>query len=69
MRERSDVRADALPADLLQDTRPVLLRGLVRHWPLVQAAGDWELEGDQSLALAKKSGRHRVVAFEPAPLH
>jgi hypothetical protein len=38
MLERSDVRADALPLDLLQQTQPVLLRGLVRHWPLVQAA-------------------------------
>ncbi len=38
MHERSDVRADALPTDLLQSTHPVLLRGLVRHWPLVQAA-------------------------------
>ncbi|MCV2356442.1 cupin-like domain-containing protein [Paucibacter sp. B2R-40] len=38
MLERSDVHADALPADLLQSTEPVLLRGLVRHWPLVQAA-------------------------------
>ncbi len=38
MLERSDVRADALPVDLLQSTQPVLLRGLVTHWPLVQAA-------------------------------
>jgi hypothetical protein len=38
MPERSDVSAAALPADVLQSTRPVLLRGLVRHWPLVQAA-------------------------------
>ena len=36
--ERSDVRADALPTTLLQSSQPVLLRGLVRHWPLVQAA-------------------------------
>ena len=35
--ERSDVRADALPTTLLQSSQPVLLRGLVRHWPLVQA--------------------------------
>ena len=35
---RADVRADALPAELLQSPRPVLLPGLVRHWPLVQAA-------------------------------
>ena len=38
MIERDDVRADALPADLLQAAQPVLMRGLVRHWPLVQAA-------------------------------
>ena len=36
--ERVDVRAHALPADLLHSTQPVLLRGLVRHWPMVQAA-------------------------------
>ncbi|CAM4031972.1 cupin-like domain-containing protein [Roseateles saccharophilus] len=38
MLERSDVSAEALPAELLQSSQPVLLRGLVRHWPLVQAA-------------------------------
>jgi hypothetical protein len=38
MLERSDVRAEALPAEVLQSTQPVLLRGLVTHWPLVQAA-------------------------------
>lgn len=38
MRERSDVVADALPADLLVSVEPVVLRGLVRHWPMVQAA-------------------------------
>ena len=38
MRERGDVSAEALPADVLQSTQPVLLRGLVAHWPLVQAA-------------------------------
>lgn len=38
MRERSDAQAHALPADLLQGAQPVALRGLVRHWPLVQAA-------------------------------
>ncbi len=43
MLERSDVEADALPDDLLGGTRPVVLRGLVRHWPLVQAA----LQSDQ----------------------
>jgi len=38
MIERNDVSADAIPADVLLSTQPVLLRGLVRHWPLVQAA-------------------------------
>lgn len=39
MPELSDVSAEAgIPADVLQSTQPVLLRGLVRHWPLVQAA-------------------------------
>jgi len=42
MLDRSDVSgAEALgsiPADVLQGSQPVLLRGVVRHWPLVQAA-------------------------------
>ncbi|WP_457423409.1 cupin-like domain-containing protein [Roseateles sp. P5_E7] len=38
MLERSDVSAQAIPADVLQSSQPVLLRGLVQHWPLVQAA-------------------------------
>ncbi len=38
MLERKDLQAGALPADLLQSTQPVVLRGLVRHWPMVQAA-------------------------------
>lgn len=36
------VRPDAgtaIPDDVLHSTRPVLLPGLVKHWPLVQAAG------------------------------
>lgn len=38
MLERTDVSPDALPDDVLQSTQPVLMRGLVRHWPIVQAA-------------------------------
>ena len=38
IRERSDVQADALPLDeLLAAGEPVVLRGLVRDWKLVQA--------------------------------
>jgi hypothetical protein len=38
MQHPSGVSAEAIPADMLESSRPVLLRGLVRHWPLVQAA-------------------------------
>lgn len=38
VRERSDVRADALPLDeLLEAGQPVVLRGLVHDWALTQA--------------------------------
>src|SRR5690242_538939 len=38
IRERQDCRPDALPlAELLAGNEPVVLRGLVRDWPLVQA--------------------------------
>ncbi len=38
VRERSDVRADALPIDeLLEAGQPVVLRGLVHDWELTQA--------------------------------
>lgn len=41
MLERPDASAGgpgAIPPTVLQSTQPVLLRGLVNHWPLVQAA-------------------------------
>lgn len=38
MPERRDASAGVLTPEVLQSTQPVLLRGLVRHWPLVQAA-------------------------------
>jgi hypothetical protein len=38
IREREDCRPDALPlAELLAGNEPVVLRGLVRDWPLVRA--------------------------------
>lgn len=37
MRERSDLSVEQLPDDLLNGSEPVLLRGLVAHWPLVAA--------------------------------
>ncbi len=38
IREAGGVDARALPAQLLESTEPVVLRGLVAHWPMVQAA-------------------------------
>ncbi len=37
MRELTGIDPQALPEDLLQSTEPVLLRGLVAHWPVAQA--------------------------------
>ena len=44
MQQRSDPGAERLSAEVLRSTQPVLLRGLVRHWPLVQAAGRSDAE-------------------------
>jgi hypothetical protein len=44
MPQSSDPGAVGLPAEVLRSTQPVLLRGLVRHWPLVQAAGRSDAE-------------------------
>ncbi len=38
IREVSGVDARALPAGLLESTEPLVLRGLVSHWPMVRAA-------------------------------
>ncbi|MES5813803.1 cupin-like domain-containing protein [Pseudoxanthomonas sp. Soil82] len=39
MREIAGVAPDALPDELLRSTEPLVLRGLVTQWPMVQAAG------------------------------
>ncbi len=38
MQERSDLSPDTLEREVLESTQPIVLRGLVRRWPLVQAA-------------------------------
>src|SRR5688572_6816325 len=35
--ELADVDPRAIPQELLQSGKPVVLRGLVSHWPMVQA--------------------------------
>jgi hypothetical protein len=38
IREIGGVDAHALPDGLLESTEPVVMRGLVAHWPMVRAA-------------------------------
>lgn len=40
IREISGVRPDALPQDILTGTEPVVFKGLVADWPLVQAGSN-----------------------------
>lgn len=65
MHERHDVHADALPDDVLQSTQPLVLRGLVRHWPLVQAA----LQSDRRFCdyLRGFGGERQVGLWRGAP--
>jgi hypothetical protein len=64
MRERSDLSAAALPPDMLHATEPLVLRGLVRHWPLVQAA----LRGDADFcAYLKRFGERTQVGLWRGP--
>lgn len=46
MRELHGLRADALPAEVLTSSQPLLLRGLVAHWPMTQAG----LQGPRAAA-------------------
>ena len=56
--ERHDIRADApVPDDILLGGRPVVLRGLVRDWPMVRAA-----QGGADTAAAHLSGFVRAGA-------
>ena len=50
MRELHGLRADALPEDVLTSTQPLLLRGLVAHWPITQAALQPGLQGGRAAA-------------------
>src|SRR5690242_10878788 len=57
IREREDCRPDALPlAELLAGNEPVVLRGLVRNWPLVQAGRNGAREAMRDL-LAHYNGK------------
>ncbi len=60
-RERSDVQADALPIDeLLEAGQPVVLRGLVRDWELVQAG---QHSTTEAMACLRRYDNHRPVQY------
>ncbi|XOV78955.1 MAG: cupin-like domain-containing protein [Aestuariibacter sp.] len=48
--ERQEAAADSLPQGLLQAAKPVVLRGYIEHWPLVQKAKSSPQEALQYLA-------------------
>ena len=57
--------ARALPAEVLESTRPMVLRGLVSHWPAVLAAQVSDHEADAYLRRYYRDAS--VVAFLGAP--
>ncbi|MDQ6646178.1 MAG: cupin-like domain-containing protein [Pseudomonadota bacterium] len=60
-RERSDVPSDALPIDeLLGAGQPVVLRGLVSNWALVQAG---ERSTTEAMACLRRYDSHRPVQY------
>jgi hypothetical protein len=65
MREIHGVDPRALPDDLLASNEPVVLRGLVASWPMVQAAVASEQGADQYLRKFYRDAS--VVAFLGAP--
>jgi hypothetical protein len=64
MLERKDLSPEALPIDVLRSTEPVLMRGLVRHWPIVQAG----LKSDTDFcAYLRRFGERTKVGLWRAP--
>ncbi|WP_101927577.1 MULTISPECIES: cupin-like domain-containing protein [Luteimonas] len=65
--ERDDVRADAIPDALLRADRPVVLRGLVTDWPMVQAARAGSVDAATYLAGFVRPGAPPVTATVGPP--
>jgi hypothetical protein len=65
VRERSDVRPDALPLDeLLAAEEPVVLRGLVRDWELTQAG---RVSVADAMACLRGFDNHRPIQYSYGP--
>ena len=65
IREIHGADARALPDEVLASTRPLVLRGLVSHWPAVQAGLQSHAEADTYLRRFYRDAS--VVAFLGAP--
>ena len=65
VREMRGVEAGAIPDEVLRSTEPVLLKGLVAHWPLVQAG---LRSPEQAVAYLRRFARDaQVVAMVGPP--
>jgi hypothetical protein len=64
MQEATGIEARALPATLLCSTEPVLVRGLVAHWPAVQAA---QRSADEAAAYLRRFWRGASVGAWVGP--
>ena len=65
--EVNDVDPQALPARLLGSSKPMILRGLAAHWPMVQAAQRSTEEAIAYLKGFERPGAPPVVATVGAP--
>ena len=62
--ERHGLDPQALPDDVLRSPRPLVLRGLVAHWPMVEAARRSAAEG---AAYLRRFDRQAPVVAQVAP--
>lgn len=67
IREQTAGAPGALPDALLQSAEPVVLRGLVAHWPMVAAARTSALDGIAYLRQFARPGAPPAVATVAAP--
>ena len=64
IRELAGAPADAMSDERLRDTRPWVQRGLVAHWPMVQAA---RRSTADAMAYLKSTWRGEPVGMLLAP--
>ena len=67
IREVHGLSAEALPDDLLRSPEPVVLRGLVAHWPMVRAARESHEAAIDYLAQFERAGAPPATATVGPP--